>query len=142
MRDFAGKSRRLSGCGVETAPGAFDFRQDVLTPFDDGGEKGSRAFDLFGDDIGNDQVVRERRPAVFDLVAERDPQVPGNHLGRSNPFPIADDRLLNPFEVNAVVDMTHMVDVLGMDADRVMINLTHHDRRVGVTDINVNIVKR
>jgi hypothetical protein len=38
--------------------------------------------------------------------------------------------------------MTHVVDVLGMDADRVMIGLAYHVERLELTDIDVNIVNR
>ena len=81
---------------------------------------------FFGDDIGDYEVVEERRPSVFDFMTEGDPKVPGDRLGRCHPFPITNYRLLDPFQIHAVVDMTHMVDVLGVDADRVMISLAHH----------------
>ena len=67
-------------------------------------------------------------------------EVVGDRFGRSDLLPEIDHRFLHPFQVHAVVDMTHMVDVLGQNADRVMIGLAHHGRRMGVADIGVNIV--
>ena len=41
-------------------------------------------------------------------------------------LPVADDRFLHPFEVHAVIDMTHMINVGGQDPDRVMIGRGGH----------------
>ena len=83
---------------------------------------------LFGDDVGDDDVVEEGRAAILDLVAERDPQVARDRFGRGEAFPIAHHRFLHPFQIDAVVDMAHVVDVGGQDADRVMISFAGHGR--------------
>ena len=66
--------------------------------------------------------------------------MPRHGFRRCDLFPISDDRFLYPFQVHTIVDMTHMVDVVRRNADRVMISFTHHVRRVNVADIGVNIV--
>ena len=44
---------------------------------------------------------------------------PADGAGRRDATPIVDHRLLHPFEVHAIVDMTHMVDVGRFDRNRV-----------------------
>ncbi len=59
-------------------------------------KKASGAFNLFSDHIGNHQVVEEGRAAVFDLVAERDPQMAGDGFGRGDLLPGTRPRLPEP----------------------------------------------
>ena len=84
----------------------------------------------------NATYYRSQKPETFANWAKAVP----DGFGRGDPLPELDHRFLNPFQVHAVVDMTHMVDVVGPNADRVMKCLAHLGRIVGVTDNGVNIV--
>jgi hypothetical protein len=62
-------------------------------------------------------------------------------IWRSDPPPVIDDGVLHPLQIDRVVDMTHMVDVVGVDADRVMKCLAYHRlATLGVADIGVNSI--
>ena len=63
-----------------------------------------------------------------DLVAEGDPQMARDRVGRREALPIAHDRFLDPLQIDAVVDMTHVVDVGGEDPDGVVIGDAGHGR--------------
>ena len=56
-------------------------------------------------------IVEERRAAIRDLVLQRDPQMRRHGLGRGQRAPVIDHRILHPFQVRRVIDMTHEVDV-------------------------------
>jgi hypothetical protein len=71
-------------------------------------------------------------------MLEGDPEVRPNGVGRSHFLPIADDRVLNPFEVHAVIDVPHVVDVVGGDPDGIAEHLELHAASLIAADIDVN----
>ena len=50
-------------------------------------------------------------------MLERDPQVLRDRIRRRDTLPIVDHGVLNPLQVHGIVDMTHVVDVGGIDGD-------------------------
>src|SRR3954470_14607552 len=66
--DLARQPRRAKARSIEAAPAALDLAQHVLAAAHDGGEHRPRALDLFGDHLGDDDVLEEGRLEVGDLV--------------------------------------------------------------------------
>jgi len=62
--DFAREAGGALRHRVEAAPAAADLGDDLFAAHDHGGEGGARALDLLGDDVGDDEVVEERRAAL------------------------------------------------------------------------------
>ena len=60
-------------------------------------------------------------------MLERDPEMLRDRLGRGKRPPMIEHGILHPFEVTGIVDMTHEVDVVGIDADGVVMGnrVTH-----------------
>ena len=52
-------------------------------------------------------------------MLERNPLVRCDGVRRRNAPPIIDDRFLHPFEIHAIIDMTHVVDVGRLDRNGV-----------------------
>ena len=78
----ARQPRRPERRGVEAAPAGLHLGQHLLAARDQGPEEGAGALHALGDHRGDDSVVEEGRPAVGDLMLERDPEVLGHRLGR------------------------------------------------------------
>ena len=126
MRNIASQARRFLRDCIKATPGALDLGQYFFAAHDYRCKERPGAIHFLCNHIGNYQVVEKCRAPILDLVTQRDPQVSCDSFGRRDLLPISDDRFLHPFQVNAVVDMTHMIDVVRQDADRVMISFTHH----------------
>src|SRR4029453_3332971 len=138
--DVAGQTGRAPRRSIEAAPCACYLGQNFLTAFDDRGEESASTLHLFGDHVGHDQIVKEGRTAIFDLMAERDPQMPRDRFRWGDLLPVTDHSLLHPFEIPAIVDMTHVFDLLGKNADGVMIGFVRHCRIFHLTYKGVNEV--
>ena len=67
-------------------------------------------------------------------MLERDPQVLRDRDRRRATGPLMDHRVLHPFEVGGIVDMTHVVDVGGVDRN----DVTEHCHRLSSADSDVN----
>ena len=137
--DVACQSRGAQAAGVDAAPAGFDFGQHLFTATDDGFVEGARALHLFQQDGGDHVIVQEGGVAIGDFMLERDPQVPGNSLRRGQGAPMVQHGLLHPFEVAGIVDMTHEVDVGGIDADGILMGnrVTHNDVNIIVAAIPI-----
>ena len=50
-------------------------------------------------------------------MLQRDPGVSRQRFCRGKALPVADHRILYPFEIGGIVDMAHEIDVGGIDGD-------------------------
>lgn len=82
-------------------------------PPDDGQKERPATGNPLGYDIGLDLVSEEGGPPVLDLVMQGDPEMPAHGLDRRNGLPVADDGILDPFQIYRVIDKTGLADVLG-----------------------------
>ena len=111
-----------------------NFAEHVLAAAKHRAEEGARALDLLGDHLGHDIVLEEGRAKVGDLMLEGDPQVRRDRFRRRDAAPVIDHRVLHPGQIDGIVHMTHVIDVGGVDRDRV----TEHGRRLSPADMIVN----
>src|SRR3546814_8559237 len=83
--------------------------------------KGACALNLLEEHRRDDLIVEEGGAAVGDLVLQRDPQMPGDRLGRCDMAPVREHRFLHPAQIMGVVDVSHEVDDVGTDLDVVIV---------------------
>jgi len=129
LDDVTRQADRAQCARIDAAPARLDLGQDFLTPTDDGFIEGARALHFFQQDRRDHLIIKEGRVAVGDFMLERDPEMLGDRFGRRKRPPMVEHGALHPFEIAGIVDMTHEVDVVRLDADGIEMGnrVTHND---------------
>ena len=88
------------------------FAQDIVTtPQNGAGRRRGRPATFSAMTSATTVSSQEGRLEVGDLVLHRDPQMRRDSTRRGDAAPVIDHRVLHPFGVPGIVDMTHVVDV-------------------------------